>query len=187
MQHSDPLSLNRIMPAKGQVLTPHAFAGLANEADMLSTTENTPTIRPIAATIAAVYHKEKILLVRRANPPDAGRWGFPGGKIEAGESIELAAVRELFEETGVQGRARQVFTAVDATDQDESGRIHQHFVLIAVLCEWIAGEPVAGDDALDAKWFSLDELTDAGLALSLDVAKVARQAAAITLGQTNGS
>ncbi|MBB4302519.1 ADP-ribose pyrophosphatase YjhB (NUDIX family) [Rhodobium orientis] len=134
---------------------------------------------PIPATIAAVWHEDRILLVRRANPPDAGRWGFPGGKIEAGEPIERAAVRELLEETGIEGRARQVFTAVDAFDKDDDGRLRRHYVLIAVLCDFVAGTPVAGDDALEARWFQLDDLEDAGLALSLDVADVARQAAAL--------
>ncbi|MEN7538812.1 NUDIX domain-containing protein, partial [Aurantiacibacter flavus] len=55
--------------------------------------------RPIAATIAVVLREGQVLLVRRANPPDAGRWGFPGGKIETGETIEQAAIRELYEET----------------------------------------------------------------------------------------
>ena len=146
---------------------------------MPATTEHVSATHPVAATIAAVFHEERILLVRRANPPDAGRWGFPGGKIEAGEPIETAAVRELFEETGIRGQARRVFTAVDALDRDEDGRLLRHFVLIAVLCDWIAGDPVAGDDALDAQWFRLDELDEAGLALSLDVAKVARLAADI--------
>ena len=139
---------------------------------------------PIPATIAAVWHQDRILLVRRANPPDAGRWGFPGGKIEAGEQIEQAAVRELLEETGIEGRARQVFTAVDAFDKDDSGRLRRHYVLIAVLCDFVAGTPVAGDDALEARWFRLDELEDAGLALSLDVARVARQAAALAGGES---
>ncbi|SDG79056.1 NUDIX hydrolase [Roseospirillum parvum] len=142
---------------------------------------------PIAATIAAVIHEGRILLVRRANPPDAGRWGFPGGKIEAGEPMETAAVRELFEETGVRGQARRVFTAVDAFDRDEHGRLRRHFVLIAVLCDWVAGDPVAGDDALEARWFRLDELDGAGLALSLDVAKVARLAADIATQQDGRS
>lgn len=132
--------------------------------------------RPIAATIAAVFHDGRILLVRRANPPDAGRWGFPGGKVEAGETIQNAAVRELLEETGVQATPLRVFTAVDAFDHDEQGRSRQHFVLIAVLCKWTSGEPIAGDDALEARWFHLHELDEAGLALSLDVAEVARQA-----------
>lgn len=138
-----------------------------------------PAVHPVAATIATVFREGRILLVRRANPPDVGRWGFPGGKIEAGETIENAAVRELLEETGVAGEARRVFTAVDAFDHDEGGRLLQHFVLIAVLCRWISGEPVAGDDALEARWFDLEDLDGTGLALSLDVAEIARQAAAL--------
>jgi mutator protein MutT len=148
---------------------------------MPATPQHSSKTLPIPATIAAVFHEDKILLVRRANPPDAGRWGFPGGKIEAGEPIDAAAVRELFEETGIRGKARRVFTAVDVFDHDENGRLRRHFVLIAVLCDWIAGEPVAGDDALDARWFRLDELDEAALALSLDVAKVARLAADIAI------
>ncbi len=133
--------------------------------------------RPIAATIATVIRNGEVLLVRRANPPDAGLWGFPGGKIEAGEPIESAALRELLEETGIRADAQKVFTAVDAFDRDGAGHLHHHFVLIAVLCKWISGEPVAGDDALEARWFRLEELNEPGLALSLDVAEVARQAA----------
>jgi len=133
--------------------------------------------RPIAATIAVVIREAHVLLVRRANPPDAGRWGFPGGKIETGETIHDAAVRELREETGINGEARRAFTAVDAFDHDERGFIRQHFVLIAVLCQWVSGEPIAGDDALEARWFRLEELDDEAIALSLDVAAVARQAA----------
>ena len=154
---------------------------------MPATTQHSSKTPPIAATIAAVFHEDRILLVRRANPPDAGRWGFPGGKIEAGEPIEAAAVRELFEETGIRGQANRVFTAVDALDLDENGELRRHFVLIAVLCDWIAGEPVAGDDALDARWFRLEELDDAGLALSLDVAKVARLAADIAMKEDDRS
>ncbi|WP_240149342.1 NUDIX hydrolase [Asaia sp. As-1742] len=135
-----------------------------------------PAFRPIAATIAAVFHEGRILLVRRANPPDAGRWGFPGGKIEAGETIENAAVRELLEETGVHAEALRVFTAVDAFDHDEHGRLRQHFILIAVLCRWTSGQLIAGDDALEARWFALHALDEAGLALSLDVVEVAREA-----------
>ncbi len=133
--------------------------------------------RPIVATIAAVYHQERILLVRRGNPPDAGFWGFPGGKVEIGETLLQAAVRELQEETSIQGKAQQVFNALDVFDHDDSGKLRRHFVLVAVLCQWLSGEPVAGDDALEARWFGLDELEDAGLALSLDVVEVARQAA----------
>ncbi|MEN9059965.1 NUDIX hydrolase [Ponticoccus litoralis] len=135
--------------------------------------------RPIAATIAAVIRDRQVLLVRRANPPDAGLWGFPGGKIDQGETLFEAAIRELAEETGVAAEPLRVVTAVDAFDRVETGALRRHFILIAVLCRWTAGEPVAADDALDARWVDLDALQDSGLALSLDVAEVAEQAAAL--------
>jgi 8-oxo-dGTP diphosphatase len=141
------------------------------------TQTDSPIRRPVAATIAIVMREGRVLLVRRANSPDAGRWGFPGGKIEIGETIADASVRELLEETGIRAEAQKVFTAVDAFDRDGSGHLRQHFVLIAVLCRWISGEAVAGDDALDASWFRLEDLDDKDLALSLDIALVAWQAA----------
>ncbi len=133
-------------------------------------------LRPVAATIAVVIHHDRVLLVRRKNPPDAGRWGFPGGKIEFGESVEAAAERELFEETAICGEALQVFTAVDALDHGADQKIRQHFILIAVLCRWVSGEPMAGDDALEARWFDLTTLDKANLAMSFGVVDVARQA-----------
>lgn len=135
--------------------------------------------RPIAATIAAVIRDGHVLLVRRANPPDAGRWGFPGGKIEQGETIENAAIRELLEETGVRAAPLRVFTAVDVFDRNDSGALNRHFILVAVLCRWTSGEPVAGDDALEARWFHLEDLNQPALALSLDVAEVAAEAASL--------
>lgn len=134
--------------------------------------------RPIPATIAVVLRGDQVLLVRRANPPDAGRWGFPGGKIERGETIAQAAIRELMEETAVQAQALAVLTAVDAFDHDDSGALRRHFILIAVVCRWISGEPVAGDDALEAAWFAVADLETTERAMSFGVADVARQAVA---------
>ncbi len=135
--------------------------------------------RPISATIAVVIRDNQVLLVRRANPPDAGRWGFPGGKIDHGETLFEAATRELAEETGISAAPLRVFTAVDAFDHDAAGNLRRHFLLIAVLFRWTAGEPVAGDDALEARWIDLSALNETGLALSLDVAEVAKQADAL--------
>lgn len=137
--------------------------------------------RPIVATIAVVLRQGQVLLVRRANPPDAGRWGFPGGKIDSGETIEAAAVRELREETGIQANAQRVITALDAFDHDASGALRYHYVLVAVLCSWVSGDPVAADDALEARWFPQQALTFGELALSRDVAEVAQQAAGIIM------
>ncbi|WP_370227000.1 NUDIX hydrolase [Pararhodobacter marinus] len=141
---------------------------------------NPPTPdHPIPAVLAIVIRGDDILLVRRANPPDVGLWGFPGGKIDPGETLQTAALRELHEETGVTASARQIVTALDAFDRDEAGTLRRHFILIAVLCDWIAGEPVAGDDALDARWVDLTGLPTSGLPLSRDVPEVAAQSAAL--------
>tara|TARA_R110000787_G_scaffold281671_2_gene393136 strand:- start:13084 stop:13377 length:294 start_codon:yes stop_codon:yes gene_type:complete len=85
-----------------------------------------PVARPVVATITAVFRNGQVLLVRRANPPDSGRWGFPGGKVDLGESLEEAAIRELSEETGIKATAERIFTAVDAFDHDESGILRHH-------------------------------------------------------------
>ncbi len=152
---------------------------MTGSAAMHSSVLSGPTPHPIPATIAVVFRGRSVLLVRRANPPDATLWGFPGGKIDFGESIERAAVRELYEETGIRADAGPVFTAVDAFDGAAGPDAKAHYVLIAVLCHWRAGEPQAGDDALEARWHDLDNLEHAGLAMSFGVASVARQAFAI--------
>jgi len=138
-----------------------------------------PKTRPIAATISAVIKDGAVLLVRRANAPDVGLWGFPEGKIDFGETIEAAAVRDLLEETGVVGEAVSVFIAVDDFDIDDSSSVCEHYVLIAVLCRWISGSPLAGDDALEAAWHDLAQLGMADPGMSFGVAHLARQAAAL--------
>ncbi len=138
---------------------------------------------PIAAALAVVIRNDEVLLVRRENPPDEGLWGFPGGKIEPGEKVANAAVRELREETGVEAIPIRVFTAVDVLDDD--GAVFHHFVLIAVLCQWVEGEPVACDDATDARWVSLSMLGRNDMPLSADVADVARQAGQIIKAGTS--
>jgi len=142
--------------------------------------------RPIPATIAAVVRDGHVLLVRRANPPDENCWAFPGGKIDAGECIEAATARELLEETGVVAEPLHVFDAVDVFDRDEAGALRRHFILIAVLCRWQSGEPVAGDDARDARWIPLADLEGHELATSFGVARLARKAAALTAALDSG-
>ena len=131
--------------------------------------------RPVAAVLAVVIRNGKALLVQRGNPPDAGLWGFPGGKVEFGERVLDAAARELAEETGFIATPRHVLDVIDVHDRAD-GVILRHFVLVAVLCDWQSGEPVAADDAADARWIALDEM-EATLPLIRDVATLARRAA----------
>lgn len=133
---------------------------------------------PIPAVIAIVLRNDRALLVRRANPPDAGMWGFPGGRIEFGETVKEAAIRELLEETGIHAQAQDVITTVDVLVRNSSDAVEQHYILIAVQCRWMSGEPVAGDDALEARWFPVADLDPSRLAMSAEVDVIARRALA---------
>ncbi|MBI1244395.1 MAG: NUDIX domain-containing protein [Alphaproteobacteria bacterium] len=133
-------------------------------------------VMPRPAAIAVVRREGRFLLVRRGQPPDPGRWGFPGGKIEPGETAAEAAVRELAEETGVVAQALRAFDCVDVIRRNADGSLAYHFVLTAVACRWISGEAVAADDAHEAAWFTLAEIS-AGKAPFLEqVERVARSA-----------
>src|SRR5208337_87070 len=119
--------------------------------------------RPIVGVLAVVLRGGRALVVRRANPPMAGRWGFPGGVLELGESVAEGAMRELFEETGVTAEAAETLTVFDTIDRDDEGRVRHHYILIAVCGTWRTGEGVAGDDADEVAWLSREEIVEAGL------------------------
>jgi 8-oxo-dGTP diphosphatase len=137
---------------------------------------------PVPAVIAVVIRNGEALLVRRANPPDAGLWGFPGGKIEFGETVTEAAIRELREETAIEAKAQDVMTTLDILVPSEDGSLSQHYILIAVRCHWLSGEPMAGDDALEASWFPVRDLDPAIFPMSADVDMIARLAQAMNEG-----
>jgi 8-oxo-dGTP diphosphatase len=109
---------------------------------------------PVVGVLALVPHGETVLLARRANPPDQGLWGFPGGRLRLGESLAAGAARELFEETGVVAEFTRPLDAFEVIRRDEAGAVAVHFVLVAMQGRFVSGEPRAGDDALDAAWMS---------------------------------
>jgi 8-oxo-dGTP diphosphatase len=102
-------------------------------------------------------------VVRRASPPMPGRWGFPGGVLELGETVAQGAMRELFEETGVKAEAAGPLTVIDTIDRDREGRVRYHYTLVAVIGHWRSGEGVAGDDADEVAWLTLAEIIERGL------------------------
>jgi ADP-ribose pyrophosphatase YjhB (NUDIX family) len=132
---------------------------------------------PVVGVIAVVWRGDSVLLVRRANPPDAGKWGFPGGAQHLGETVFEAAMRELAEETGVAAEPVEVLTAIDVIERDEEGRVRYQFTLIAVLARWRAGEGAAADDAEAVAWVRPEDLARGGMPLSADVEEVVRLAA----------
>jgi len=119
--------------------------------------------RPIVGVLAVVMRGERALVVRRANPPMPGRWGFPGGVLELGETIAQGAMRELLEETGVTAEAAGPLTVIDTIDRDREGRVRYHYTLVAVIGHWQSGDGVPGDDADKVAWLTRAEIIEQGL------------------------
>lgn len=115
---------------------------------------------PIPAVGAVVLRGDELLLVKRGSPPAIGRWSLPGGVIEVGESIEDAARRELREETGLEGDPIGVCWIVNNIVLDVGRRVKYHYIILDVLFEpsSLRGSLSPGGDALDVKWFPLDEV-----------------------------
>jgi ADP-ribose pyrophosphatase YjhB (NUDIX family) len=108
---------------------------------------------PVVSTI--LVNDRKVLLVKRGNDPYRGQWCLPSGFAESGESIADAALRELEEETGIQGRI------VHLQDVDSSTNYYYGDLLFLTFeVEQIGGEPKAGDDAVEVKYFSLERIPD---------------------------
>jgi 8-oxo-dGTP diphosphatase len=129
---------------------------------------------PLPGVLAVVARGNRVLLVRRERDPDRGKWGFPGGLVELGETVAEAALRELFEETGIAAEAEAAVEVIDAIIRDDDRRVRYHYVLSVVACRWRSGEGVAGDDAGAVGWFSLDDL--AAMPCSRNVERIARAA-----------
>lgn len=110
------------------------------------------SMTPVPAVGIVCLRGDEVLLIRRGTPPRQGEWSLPGGRIEAGERAVDAALRELREETGVEARVLGLIDVVDGIFP-EAGR---HYVLIDYAAEWTGGEPVAGDDAAEAVFLSIE-------------------------------
>ncbi len=132
--------------------------------------------RPAVGVIAVVRRGDQVLLAQRSRGAYLGKWGFPGGHVERGETTVEAAMRELREETGVSAEPRGVFTHVDVIERDSGGQVLFHYVLLAVLADWRDGEALAADDAAAVRWVRLGEIAGGAVDVLPDVERVARLA-----------
>lgn len=135
------------------------------------------TDHPKLAALAVLIRNDRVLLVKRRNEPDAGLWGFPGGHVELGETVMEAAARELHEETGVTGEPLRYLTNVDVIEHNDDGAVRFHFLLAAVLCDYLAGDPHAQDDVSDAQWWQVGDVISGSVKCSAHVDDVLQMAA----------
>jgi 8-oxo-dGTP diphosphatase len=114
--------------------------------------------RPIVGVGAVIVNQGRVLLVKRGSPPLLGEWSLPGGVVELGETLRVAAEREALEETGLIVKAGEVLEVLDRIIPGKDGVPQYHYVLIDFLCTVLGGELRAGGDAADARWASESEL-----------------------------
>ncbi len=110
---------------------------------------------PVSSVLAIILNnKHEILFVRQKTGPFKGWWLLPGGKVEFGETIKDALIREVKEETGLLVRVSNLLGAFDVIDVEQN----LHFIHIVFLCEPDGGKLGTGSDALDVEWFNPNTL-----------------------------
>lgn len=111
---------------------------------------------PEVAVGAVAVRDGALLLVRRGRGPAAGEWSVPGGRVEMGETLHMAVVREVLEETGLEVVVDRFLGWVERIGDA------YHFVILdfAVTVLDVSVQPVAGDDAAEVAWVPLHELSE---------------------------
>ena len=129
--------------------------------------------KPAIGVGVVIVEGDQVLVVQRGKDPGAGTWAFPGGRLELGETLAEAAVREAHEETGLTVDPGDVIAVMDFIDTDGQGNVRFHYVLIDILAQRVGGKLRPGDDSVDVRWVGLAGLGD--LPMAPRMAKVIEQ------------
>jgi 8-oxo-dGTP diphosphatase len=118
--------------------------------------------RPELCVGAIAVANDQILMVRRGRGPAQGTWSVPGGRVEPGETLVEAVVRELREETGLEAVCDGLIGWAERI-----GDGYHYVILDFAVTIMDPADPVAGDDAAEAAWVPLYEVADLSLAEGL--------------------
>lgn len=125
---------------------------------------------PLVGVGTVTIKNGKILLIKRAFDPGAGRWSIPGGLVEVGEKLSEAAARETEEETGIKVDILELINVFDMIDLDDEKKTQYHYVLVDFLSKPVGGKERLSDEVTEIKWVTFEE------AKALDLTKTARKA-----------
>lgn len=125
---------------------------------------------PLIGVGAVVIEKGKILLVKRAFDPGAGKWSVPGGLVELGEKLSEACAREAEEETGLRVQVLELINVFDMIENEDSGKIRYHYVLVEFLVKPVSGELRPNAEVSELRWFTREETK------TLEMTRTARRA-----------
>ena len=125
------------------------------------------TTGPHCAVGAIVLDKGSILLVKRDREPAKGLWSLPGGRVERGETLREAIVREVREETGIDVDVEGLLGIAERIVRDDDGDVEYHYVILDYVATPRSTSIKAGDDASEVRWVPVGELTDLQLTSGL--------------------
>lgn len=120
------------------------------------------TQQPQICVGAVTIDQDRLLLIRRATAPQAGYWSLPGGRVEFGETMAEALVREVREETGVDVICGDVVDWIELINDDDQNA--HHFVIVDYRAMVMGNaDPTSGSDAAEAVWVELDDVAELNL------------------------
>ena len=113
---------------------------------------------PQVAIGGVIIEDNKILLAKRNKEPHNGEWAILGGSVKLGETLQRAVEREIREETGLVGSAKEPIRVFDLIERDKQGHLCFHYVIVDLRADYVAGTLHPFDDAADARWFAPKEI-----------------------------